>query len=52
MGRVNREKKGGYLKKELKDILNYNKEGYKMVNSCTDYRRGYEDAKKTLYRAY
>lgn len=36
----------GYLKKELKDILNYNKEGYKMVNSCTDYRRGYEDAKK------
>lgn len=36
----------GTLKKQLKDILDYNKEGYKMVNSCTDYRRGYEDAKK------
>jgi len=36
----------GYFKKELKDIFNYSKEGYKMVNSCTDYRKGYEDAKK------
>jgi len=36
----------GELKKQLKDILDYSKEGYKMVNSCTDYRRGYEDAKK------